>query len=134
MSEGSGNDEVKPLPSLEKLKLSEAEWRNKLSPTQYQILRCHGTDAPGTNSLVKLFPSTGYFACAGCDLPLYSSGAKFRDPGWPAWDKCFFSPAGACHVATKASFGGMEILCARCEGHLGHVFYGERHTSTNERH
>eukprot|EP00446_Apocalathium_sp_SHHI-4_P042511 CAMPEP_0177350258 /NCGR_PEP_ID=MMETSP0368-20130122/31230_1 /TAXON_ID=447022 ORGANISM="Scrippsiella hangoei-like, Strain SHHI-4" /NCGR_SAMPLE_ID=MMETSP0368 /ASSEMBLY_ACC=CAM_ASM_000363 /LENGTH=139 /DNA_ID=CAMNT_0018812179 /DNA_START=48 /DNA_END=467 /DNA_ORIENTATION=+ len=131
---GGGGSGVCGEEWVEKVKLSTAEWRKRLTPSEYQILRCHGTEAPGTHSHIRFFPSDGYFACAGCLLPLYSAGAKFRDPGWPAWDKCFFSEAAGCHVATKSGMGGTEILCGRCEGHLGHVFFGERHTKTNERH
>jgi len=114
----------------EKITLSSAEWRKRLSADAYQILRNHGTESPGSGQYIRFFPKKGYFACAGCQLPLYSSDSKFRDSGWPAYDKCFFSERQGCHVATK----GAEILCSRCNGHLGHVFFGERHTKTNERH
>lgn len=114
----------------EKVNLSKAEWRKRLSPEAFQILRNGGTESPGSHQYIRFFPKKGYFACGGCQLPLYSVDSKFRDSGWPAYDKCFYSEQQGCHVATR----GAEILCSRCHGHLGHVFFGERHTPTNERH
>mmetsp|Transcript_106333 Transcript_106333/g.193508 ORF Transcript_106333/g.193508 Transcript_106333/m.193508 type:complete len:134 (-) Transcript_106333:165-566(-) len=115
----------------EQIKLSSGEWRKRLTPLQYSILRNGGTESPGSHEYVHYFPKVGYFACAGCDLPLYSASAKFRDHGWPAWDKCFYSEKQGCHVLIRL---GAEILCSRCRGHLGHVFFGERRTASNERH
>lgn len=76
----------------------------------------------------------GHFVCRACNTPLYSAKAKFDSGcGWPAFDKCY---KGAIDTKTDSSFGmrRVEILCATCGGHLGHVFEGERMTSTNERH
>jgi methionine-R-sulfoxide reductase len=76
----------------------------------------------------------GHFACRACNAPLYSAEAKFKSGcGWPAFDKCY---KGAVATVTDSSFGmrRVEILCAACGGHLGHVFEGERMTPTNERH
>merc|ERR1711915_958300 len=82
-------------------------------------------------------PKSGFFKCKACDLPLYSAQAKFDSGcGRPAYKACYHSTLG-CHVKTKVdnSFGmeRIEILCARCDGHLGHVFYGEKGKDT-ERH
>jgi len=70
------------------------------------------------------FPKEGYFSCRACKHPLYSSVAKFKDCGWDAFDQCFFT-GGKCHVDVQIDGGGLEILCAECGSHLGHVFHGE---------
>lgn len=117
---------------------SGSEWRKILSPPAFMCLRQGGTEPPGSSILCKQHPTTGYFACAGCGLPLYSTNAKQPDSDWPTWDRCFFSEDGEkgprCNVATSQGVLATEILCAGCGGHLGHVFYGEHCTSTNERH
>mmetsp|Transcript_55730 Transcript_55730/g.178823 ORF Transcript_55730/g.178823 Transcript_55730/m.178823 type:complete len:208 (+) Transcript_55730:61-684(+) len=113
--------------------LSEEEWSKMLSPYEFLIMREGGTDPPGQNRLLDFFPENGYFACAACDFPLFSCGAKFKDHGWPAWDKCFYSDEFGCHVGTQYD-GAVENHCSRCKSHLGHVFYGEHRTRTNERH
>ena len=118
----------------EKIELSSAEWRKKLRPSAYNILRSRATESPGSSEFIRFFPKKGYFACGGCELPLYSTGAKFMDPGWPAWDQCFYSPKQGCHVAVRSGRMGCDISCSRCNGYLGHVFFGERHTRANERH
>lgn len=120
-----------------KIKMSDQEWRDKLG-SNYYILRQQGTEPPGTHQYDRWMPQTGYFACGACGLPLYSANSKFRSScGWPVFDKCFYSEdAGGCHVGTKPDFGSLEIICQRCDSHLGHVFFdafsasnpnGERH-------
>lgn len=113
--------------------LSEQEWSELLSPYELSIMRDGGTDPPGSHPLCKLFPTEGYFACAACGFPLYSCAAKFHDWAWPSWDRCFFSEEYGCHVGTKYE-GAVENHCARCQSHLGHIFFGEHHTATDERH
>ena len=98
-----------------------AEWRRRLGPQRYAILRQGGTERPYTSPLDKE-KRRGTFACAGCALPLFSSAAKFDSrTGWPS----FFRPL-ANAVATKADRSMLvsrtEVLCRRCGGHLGHVF------------
>ena len=100
---------------------SAAEWRKRLGPARYAILRQGGTERPFTSPLNKE-NRRGIFACAGCDLPLFSSTAKFESgTGWPS----FFRPL-ADAVVTKTdrslSMSRTEVLCRRCGGHLGHVF------------
>ena len=76
----------------------------------------------------------GHFVCRGCKNPLYSAEAKFKSGcGWSAFDKCY---KGGVKTIEDNSYGmrRIEILCARCDGHLGHVFVGEGMTKTNERH
>uniref|UniRef100_A0A7S1AQ48 MsrB domain-containing protein n=1 Tax=Noctiluca scintillans TaxID=2966 RepID=A0A7S1AQ48_NOCSC len=116
------------------INLSSSDWRRRLTSKQFDILRSGGTEPPNSHSYVHFFPKMGFFVCAGCNLPLYSSSAKMQDSGWPAWDKCFYSDVQGSHVSAKATWAGTEVTCSRCKGHLGHVFYGERRTRTNERH
>jgi peptide-methionine (R)-S-oxide reductase len=100
---------------------SEEEWRQTLTPTQFQILRKHETERPGSSALNKEHRK-GIFHCAGCDLPLYSSGTKFDSgTGWPSfWE----SLPGAIGTSEDRSYFALrtEVHCRRCGGHLGHVF------------
>eukprot|EP00930_Biecheleria_cincta_P047263 TRINITY_DN32723_c0_g1_i1.p1 TRINITY_DN32723_c0_g1~~TRINITY_DN32723_c0_g1_i1.p1 ORF type:complete len:125 (-),score=11.53 TRINITY_DN32723_c0_g1_i1:76-450(-) len=119
-------------PSVWKDPETDEEWLETLGPQKFGILRRAGTDPPFQHELVRSFPKDGYFACAGCALPLYSCDAKFPSEEWPAWDKCFFSDTLGCHLGCKND-GYVEIHCMRCKGHLGHVFYAQP-TATGERH
>ncbi len=100
---------------------SDAEWRRRLSPDQYRVLRQEGTERPCTSPLNKE-KRTGTFACAGCELPLFDSATKFESgTGWPS----FWSPLKNAVVTKVDSSLGMrrtEVNCRRCGGHLGHVF------------
>eukprot|EP00392_Amoebophrya_sp_AT5.2_P011112 g11187.t1 len=124
---------------MEKIKKSDGEWKAILNAKEYEILRQKGTERPGTGEYDKHYPKTGYYACKGCGFPLYSYAAKFNSGcGWPAYNNCYHSKtANGCHVAfVEDKSHGMvrtEILCKRCDGHLGHVFYGEMGPDT-ERH
>jgi len=97
------------------------EWRKILTPEQYYVLRQHGTERAGTSPLDKTY-TAGTYDCAGCDLPLYSSDAKFNSgTGWPS----FFKPLdNAIETTTDTAFfmTRTEVHCRRCGGHLGHVF------------
>jgi peptide-methionine (R)-S-oxide reductase len=101
--------------------LSKADWKKRLTPAQYDILREEGTERAFTSPLDHEKRS-GTFACAGCDLPLFSSDTKFDSgTGWPS----FYEPLpGAVETRTDRSFfmKRTEVHCARCLGHLGHVF------------
>jgi peptide-methionine (R)-S-oxide reductase len=101
--------------------LTEAEWRRKLSPAAYAVLREQATERAYTSPLDKEKRS-GTFVCAGCDLPLFSSLTKFDSgTGWPS----FFRPLpGAVGTTTdyKIGYPRTEVHCSRCGGHLGHVF------------
>jgi peptide-methionine (R)-S-oxide reductase len=101
--------------------LSDADWKKRLTPEQYNILRKHGTERAGTSAL-NHEKRKGVFECAGCDLPLFSSDTKFESgTGWPS----FFKPLdNAVATKTDKSFfmTRTEVNCRRCEGHLGHVF------------
>ena len=102
-------------------KLTDAEWRQRLNAQQYEVLRKHGTERAGTSPL-NHEKRKGTFACAACDLPLFSSDTKFESgTGWPS----FYRPLpGAVKTTTDSSFfmKRTEVNCSRCEGHLGHVF------------
>ena len=112
---------------------SEEEWRRRLTPEQYRVLREHGTERAGTSPLDRE-KRTGTFYCAACEAPLYSSEQKFDSgTGWPS----FWRPLdGAVETSTDRSFFMVrtEVHCSRCGGHLGHVFEGERLTPKNTRH
>mmetsp|Transcript_62690 Transcript_62690/g.117274 ORF Transcript_62690/g.117274 Transcript_62690/m.117274 type:complete len:318 (+) Transcript_62690:28-981(+) len=117
---------------------SDEEWKDTLSPEKFRILRRRGTERPGSHEYDKFLPETGHFSCAGCGLPLYSASSKFASNcGWPVFDKCYASEDVGQHVVGQPDgTGALEIVCARCGSHLGHVFYdsvtetnpnGERH-------
>ena len=101
---------------------TDAEWEKQLGPAAYRVLRAKGTEAPFCGNLLDNHREGVYF-CAGCDLPLFSSGSKFHSgTGWPS----FYQPYAKENITElKDSSHGMirtEILCTRCGGHLGHVF------------
>ena len=100
---------------------TDAEWRQKLTPEQYRVLRQHGTERPFTSPLNDEH-GKGAFVCAACAQELYRSEAKFDSgTGWPS----FFAPIEGA-VATSRDFKLIyprtEVHCGRCGGHLGHVF------------
>jgi peptide-methionine (R)-S-oxide reductase len=102
--------------------LSDAEWRKRLTPEQYRILRKKGTERAFTGEYWNC-KKEGTYKCAGCGLELFASEAKFDSGcGWPS----FFQPADKEAVATAPDFSlnmrRIEVLCPRCGGHLGHVF------------
>lgn len=102
-------------------KLTDSEWQTRLTPEAYQVLRHEGTERPFTSPLDSE-KRAGIFHCAGCDTPLFASDKKFDSgTGWPSfWD---FIP-GAIGTSQDTSFGmvRVEVHCANCGGHQGHVF------------
>ena len=101
---------------------NDEEWRRILTAEQYQVLRRHGTERPGSCALLKEHRA-GTFACAGCGLPLFVADRKFESgTGWPS----FFAPFDAAHVReiedTSYGMRRVETRCARCDSHQGHVF------------
>jgi peptide-methionine (R)-S-oxide reductase len=116
-----------------KIPHSEAEWRARLSAARFHVLREKGTEPPFTGALVNE-KRPGRYRCAGCNTLLYRADAKYDSgSGWPS----FFAPADPAAVATERDTShGMirtELMCARCGGHLGHLFddgpapTGQRH-------
>jgi peptide-methionine (R)-S-oxide reductase len=102
--------------------LSDAQWRARLSPEQYEVLRHHGTERPFTGRYVHV-KDVGIYRCAGCGAELFSSETKFDSgTGWPS----FWEPAVMQNIELRrdSSYGmeRTEVLCRRCGGHLGHVF------------
>jgi peptide-methionine (R)-S-oxide reductase len=100
---------------------ADAEWRRILSKAQYDVLRLHRTEIPGSSAL-NGEKRKGVFACAGCELPLFSSQTKYDSgTGWPS----FYEPL-ANAIGTKTDYALLvprtEVHCRRCGGHLGHVF------------
>ena len=112
-----------PLPAFAQFEvaMSDAEWRRKLSPAAYKVLRQQDTERPFTSPLNTEHRS-GVFSCAGCALPLFTSKTKFDSgTGWPS----FWAPLRAAVATTTDRSLGMtrvEVHCRRCGGHLGHVF------------
>jgi peptide-methionine (R)-S-oxide reductase len=101
--------------------LTDDEWRKRLSPMAYEVLREHGTEPAGSSPL-EAESRTGIYQCAGCDLALFSSATKFHSgTGWPS----FWRPLPhAVRTSPDTSLGDerTEVHCSRCAGHLGHVF------------
>nr|GMC85526.1 peptide methionine sulfoxide reductase B5-like [Ipomoea batatas] len=120
------------MASPSSVQKTEEEWRAILSPEQFRILRMKGTEYPGTGEYDKFFEA-GVYECAGCGTPLYRSTTKFNSGcGWPAF---FEGLPGAINQTPDPDGRRIEITCAACGGHLGHVFKGEGFpTPTNERH
>ena len=123
------------VPRLEK---SDAEWRAQLTPEQFHVARSQGTERPFCGTLLDN-KAHGVYACVCCGLPLFASTAKFESgTGWPS----FFQPIAdenvATHVDRSHGMTRTEIHCARCAGHLGHVFpdgprpTGRRHCVNSE--
>jgi peptide-methionine (R)-S-oxide reductase len=100
---------------------TEDDWRSELTPEQFEVLRRHGTERAGTSPL-NYEKRDGVFCCAGCSQPLFAANTKFESgSGWPS----FWAPLeGAVKTTTDRShfMTRIEVLCAKCGGHLGHVF------------
>ena len=104
------------------MNLTDEQWRARLTPEQYEVLRQHATERPFTGDYVDV-KDDGTYRCAGCGAELFASGTKFDSgTGWPS----FYEPAVAENVELRDDNAyGMrrtEVLCRRCGGHLGHVF------------
>ena len=111
-----------PAPEIEKIKKSDAEWKAELPEMTYYVMRQAGTERAFTGELLEN-AKEGTYTCAACGLPLFSSETKFKSgTGWPS----FYEPIKEGYVLEKKDMSlGMtriEVVCARCDGHLGHVF------------
>lgn len=119
------NTELSSMSSsdtLIKIKKSDVEWKQNLTSEEFYVLRQKGTERAFTGDLLEN-KKTGTYVCKACQLPLFSSKTKFKSgTGWPS----FYAPINDTNVGEKSDITyGMkrtEVLCARCDGHLGHVF------------
>jgi len=109
--------------TIEKIHKTDEEWKKILTPEQYKVLRKKGTE-PAFTGKYHANHEKGVYVCAACGLPLFSSDTKFDSgTGWPS----FWKPIDETHVETETDrsffMSRTEVLCARCGGHLGHVFH-----------
>jgi methionine-R-sulfoxide reductase len=114
------------------VELTEQEWKERLSPERFEVLRRSATEPAWSGKLLHV-DGDGVFRCAGCEAELFSTEHKFDSgSGWPSFDRAL--KAGTVEEHRDRSFGMVrtEIVCARCGGHLGHVF-GDGPTETGQR-
>ena len=121
VAQNNGKSKVKEAP-FKKIIKSDQDWKRILSPEQYYITRQAGTEAPYTSPLLNIHEN-GIFECVCCDLPLFDSKTKFEsNTGWPS----FWAPIAKRNIRERIdnslSETRTEVLCARCDAHLGHVF------------
>ena len=107
---------------MQKIEKTDAEWRSELTPEQYAVLRRQATEAPFTGSYA-LTKDAGMFKCAGCGAELFSSDTKFDSgSGWPSFTEPAIAEAVELREDRSHGMVRTEVACARCGGHLGHVF------------
>jgi peptide-methionine (R)-S-oxide reductase len=106
----------------DKIQLTDAEWRERLTPEQYSVLRQGGTERAFAGAL-DANKASGLYMCAGCGTPLFASDHKFDSgSGWPSYTAPVSDAAVDEHRDTSHGMVRIEVRCAKCEGHLGHVF------------
>ena len=132
-AQGQAASQAPPLPApkgdepaaMFKLTLGEDEWRKRLTPTQFNVLRKHATERAGSSPLDKVY-TPGTYHCSGCDLALFSSKAKFNSgTGWPSfWEPIKDEMGQAVDTTSDNTFfmKRTEVHCRHCGGHQGHVF------------
>jgi peptide-methionine (R)-S-oxide reductase len=115
------------------LPTTDAEWRVRLSPDEFRVLRRAGTEAPWSGEYVNT-KTDGVYNCRACGAQLFESTSKFDSHcGWPSFDDAI--PGTVKEIEDRSmGMARTEIRCARCDSHLGHVFRGERMTDKNTRH
>ena len=114
--------EKKAVSMEVKVKKSENEWREELTPEQYYVLRQKGTERPGTGEY-DMFFEDGIYKCAACDAPLFKSDSKFdAHCGWPSFYESVDKSKVHEVLDTSHNMVRVEVTCANCGGHLGHVF------------
>lgn len=112
---------------------TEDEWRKKLTPEQYRILRESGTETPFSGEYYHA-NDKGMYVCAGCGAELFSSDNKFDSgTGWPSFDQAAKEGSVKLHVDDSHGMVRTEVICAKCGGHLGHVFEDGPRDTTSQR-
>ncbi|WP_394758903.1 peptide-methionine (R)-S-oxide reductase MsrB [Flavobacterium sp.] len=117
----SQEKKTEKVSTKNKISKTDAQWKAKLTPEQYEVLRKKGTEASFSGKYWNHFEK-GYYACVACNNPLFTSDAKFNSEcGWPSFDQAI---EGSIIYKTDSSFGMQrtEVMCANCSGHLGHIF------------
>jgi len=105
-----------------KIEKTDEQWREELTPEQYEVLRGHGTERPFTGRYVET-KDDGMYSCAGCGAELFSSDTKFESgTGWPSFTEPAVAEAVELRDDTSLGMRRTEVLCRACGGHLGHVF------------
>ena len=118
---------------MSKIFKDDSEWKKILDDESYNVTRLSGTEKPFSGKYNDFYEKGNYY-CKACDSKLYESSSKFKSNcGWPSFDE---EVENAVKKIPDKSFGmnRIEIVCANCNGHLGHVFYGEYFTKKNTRH
>ena len=129
----SAAQDNKVITKKYKVEKTKEEWKKKLTPMQYYVLREAGTERPFTSELNKV-KEKGTFVCAGCDTPLYKSENKFNSgTGWPSFDRAITKNI-ELDVDYKIGYERTELKCNTCGGHLGHSFNDGPSETTGKRH